>query len=238
MSIRIVSHVFARDLPQFGVFLRAQLSSLVLHPPKIPVAITVCLSSDADPMSVQVCHDFSLALHESLDIIDLSLGGLFRRAIGRNLAALSSSEDFVWFTDVDYIFGPGCLDNVYLQAQEFDSGMIWPDSVLIDPDYGSADQFWESNLESKGLIYPDTTRFVKKTYSRAIGGVQIVPGAVARDGYLNNTKWQEPQNPDKPFPCFRDDIAFRRLCTLHQISAPNLIRLRHSKITYKGAANS
>ena len=35
---------------------------------------------------------------------------LFRRAIGRNRAALATKADWVWFTDCDLMFRDNCLD--------------------------------------------------------------------------------------------------------------------------------
>ena len=246
MSVRIVTHVFARDLPQYAVFLRAQLSSLVLHKPKVRTAITVCLCSEEDPEVVRVCNEFRIRYPGlGLQALDLSLGDLFRRSIGRNRAALRQGEDLVWFTDVDYVFGPGCIDELWRQEQNLESfGMVWPNSVLINPDYEAADKFWQVNRTATWCIEPDTTGFVEKKYNRAIGGVQVVRGSFAREfGYLRNfAKWQTPQSPEKPFPCFRDDIAFRSVCqkqgVLVPVSVPNLIRLRHSRITYKSGNNS
>lgn len=237
MSIKIVTHVYARKLPQFAVFLRAQLSSLVLHPPKVPVVVDIHCCLEDDNLA-DVLFDFKGL---NIKVCLQPPNDLFRRSIGRNISALKSTEDIVWFTDVDYIFGEGCLDRLNEIWSLHSSGrygdMVWPDTVLIHKDHETGDKFWQSNLETRGVLDINPDDFIPMKYRSAFGGVQIVDGDFARRfGYLNHyKKWQAPRTDNKPFGDFRDDVKYRKFCEekgcVFSISLPNLYRLRHTKVT-------
>lgn len=69
--------------------------------------------------------------------------------------------------------------------------------------------------------------YVPVRVRRAIGGLQVVRGDVAREkGYLPRGRWQKPA---KAWQVTSDDIAFRRsLGTSGEpIEIPNLFRIRH-----------
>ena len=51
---------------------------------------------------------------------------LFRRSIGRNLAAKSTEADWIWFTDADIIFHENCLDTLAELLQGRDDGLVHP----------------------------------------------------------------------------------------------------------------
>lgn len=241
MSVRVVTHCYAKDLPQFAVFLRVQLSSLLFYPARH--SVSVCYT-ESDERTMAVLDEFSPIFGLRLTRIPLDSGSLFRRSIGRNKAALHSLEDVVWFTDVDYWFDGGCLDHLNEIAKNgiFHSAtMIWPRTINIHKDHSTGDQFWQQNLRASGCIIPDRTEFQPVSYNRAIGGIQIVSGEFARSyGYLNGVeKWQTPRTDNLPFKDFKDDIAYRKFCTTHDsalqaVSLDGVYRMRHTATTYQG----
>jgi len=112
MSIRIVTHCYARELPQYARFLQCQLSSFVLYPPNVPIKIHVFLTPE-DARTHRVIDWFCDYTPLSLSLTYLPAGQLWRRSIGRNIAAKQAEEELVWFTDVDHLFGDGCLDALW-----------------------------------------------------------------------------------------------------------------------------
>ena len=241
--IEICTHVYAGTLPQYAVFLRAQLSSLVIWKPKIRTQITVCYSPE-DDATFKVLEDFQEPLKYTLKTVRVDKTRLFRRAIFRNYVALNTHADVVWFTDVDHIFGPGCLDDLWhswvMLFQTYPQKLVYPDSLMIQKSHQVGDAFWRSHEKENGLLIRlNAGEFVRKNYNRPIGGVQIVDGNFARQhGYLNkHKKWQTPVSAKKPFPSFRDDVAFRRFCEdnggTRSFHLEGLYRLRHTETTYQ-----
>jgi len=173
-------------------------------------------------------------------LFPLSVAKLGRRCIGRNLAALSTDADLVWFTDCDHVFGDGCLDALVGMPWPSHFGtpasMVFPQTIQIHRDHATGDQAADK-VKKANLHDIDPAEFVVKHYSVAIGGVQIVTGDFARKhGYLDgNLKWQRPA--EKPFGDFRDDIAYRKHCQrfgpIVPIELPGLYRIRHSTTSYQ-----
>jgi len=241
--IHLITHCYAVELPQFATFLRYQLSSLVLNPPAVPFLIEVRYSPD-DKRTAEVVNEFSVLLGAQIGLSPMQPPEqLFRRAIGRNEAALSSHADLVWFTDCDYLFGPGCLDGLWEQwngLEQFAS-MLYPARIMTMKSHEDGDELVESDLdadtfeETPGL---DGIEFKVQKVHKAFGGLQIIPGSLARKhGYLDGSRrYQKPLA--KPFSNFHDDVAFRKSCLQHgpivPVEIPNLYRLRHSKTTYQG----
>ena len=235
MSIRIVSHCYSTVLPQYVQLLKYQLSSIVLYPPAVKVAVSVCTASD-DTETISMTNAFANVLDVKLTVLEK--GQLFRRSIGRNIEALRSTEDIVWFTDVDHFFGTGCLDAIYESDWRSRSVMAWTRSIKIAKNHSIGDQMIE--YAQDGLFADvNTNDFDDKHYTRAIGGIQICRGDFAREhGYLkDNKKYQTPTDGKKPFPDFRDDVAFRSYVKqygqMESIKIPNLYRIRHSQTSYK-----
>ena len=245
MSVRIVTHCWAGDLPQYAQFLKYQVSSLVLYRPRVKVGVTVCYCrDDADTMKVlQGMISHTTIKDFDLRGIAMSKEKLGRRSIGRNIAAKAAEEDIVWFADVDMVFREGCLDELYAQfvgLQSKNVVMVYPTKIKIHKDHETGDRAVE-NARKSALKYVDVKPedFGDKTYNRAIGGVQIVWGDFARKhGYLDgDMKWQQPRTDGKPFGDFRDDIAYRKFCSgygrVQGIQLPGVYRLRHTKTTYQ-----
>ena len=108
MQLHIVSHCYAVELQQYATALKYQLSSLVIYPPKIRTVIEVCCV-DEDRKTTDVLDWFICNTNLHIIFTRLSLPDIYRRGIGRNLAALSSHAELVWFTEVDHIFGEYCI---------------------------------------------------------------------------------------------------------------------------------
>jgi hypothetical protein len=245
--IQIVTHVYAGNLPQYAVFLRAHLTSVLdtLLDTKNPVdaEVTICFTPE-DTLVTNVLKDFKPFFGYGLQTINYPKTHLFRRAIGRNMAALTSNADLIWFADVDHVFGPGCLHALHnthtdMQAILPPTVMRWPSTIQIHRDHLIGDAWWQANAKSTGKLQIDTADFETKQYAKAIGGVQICDGNYCREhGYLKGfDKWLKPVPGDKPFPNFRDDVKFRKKCEsdgpTSAIELPNLFRLRHSETSYQ-----
>ena len=246
MKIELVTHCLATENPNFAGALALQLSSLLIDQPKwCDVAITIYMNED-DANTVRVINHFSKLQHDGLSICALSLpiGQLGRRCIGRNHAALHTSADYVWFTDVDHCFYDGILDRL-AQIQwpshgvEFPlaASMIFPNEIMISKNWDLGDEATAGLAEQPKMKSLHKENFKPKSYNRAIGGVQIVRGDFARrEGYLNNQdEWQTPI--EKPFGSFKDDIAYRGICKeqgpILKVNLSGCYRLRHNITSYE-----
>lgn len=246
MSIRIVTHCYAKKLPQYAKFLCFQLSSLICNRPKVPTTISVCYTTD-DSKTCDVLDVFTRRLDIDLRLVPMSPAALFRRSIGRNHVALGATEELVWFCDVDHVFGEGCLDSLWEIWKQFEEPkpiMIYPKTIQIHKTHALGDAVCnELDLESinSQLAACDTSEesFEELKYNRPIGGVQIVQGAYCRQyGYLNHaSKWQTQRSDGVAFGDFRDDVAFKNHVKAHgpitRIELAGLFRLRHSLTTYQ-----
>jgi len=238
-DIEIVTHCWAGDHEVFAKMLYCQLMSLCHFPPKnTSVKVTVCFCRE-DRLVKVLLADFTLRKSAKVDIdgIALPLPSLGRRAIGRNMAALSTSASrFVWFTDCDHCFFDDVLDNLAEKSWPEGASMIYPQEIMIHRDHATGDAL-TSSTDFHQVPQMMLTDFKPMRYNRAIGGVQIVQASFARQhGYLNGHKrWQTPVS--QPFACFRDDVAYRRFCRKHgpvlPVSLPGVYRIRHSTTTYQ-----
>lgn len=237
--LHIVTHCYAIELPQYAAFLRYQLSSLVLHPPRHETWVTVCCMDD-DLTTGLVLDDFLSDTRINIQAAHLTRDQISRRAIGRNMIAKASGAELIWFADCDYAFGEGCIDGL-LQAWEGLaewSPMIFPIRYWIHRDHETGDKAAENAVDCwDAVVEADLTEFIEAKFSRPIGGVQICPGSFCRRfGYLDGHR--RYQNPlDRPFSDFHDDVAFRKFCGQHgpitPVDFPGLYRLRHTRTTYK-----
>lgn len=246
MSVRIVTHCYARTLPQFAEHLKFQLSSLLLYPPECKVQVSVC-ASPHDRDTLEVIKFFQKPEFGSfIKPVLMEEASLFRRSIGRNIEGITAQEELVWFTDVDHVFGKGCIDEVFQGFVEMKSKipdllMIYPRQINIQNEHHLGDTLVKKTKDQGNyLVDIDSSEFSPKGYNRAIGGVQITDGNFCRNyGYLNHSKrYQAPRTDGKPFRDFRDDIAFRNFVAMHgkvkSISVNGLYRIRHTLTTYGG----
>lgn len=241
-GIEIVTHCWAKTLPQFAGFLRWQVASLLRHPCQQPVQLTVCWCGE-DERTGDVLQEAGPALTDAgvrLSAIRLPAGQLWRRAIGRNIVASRTRAALVWFADVDHYFGPGCLDGLweaYPNTQPAPA-IVWPLDIAIQNTHEAGDQSWRAAASLAQVPALDSCSWTPKHYGRAIGGVQIVRGDFARlHGYLpDHKKFQQPA--DMPFGDFRDDVVFRNYASreggAQGLRFSGLHRLRHTATTYQG----
>lgn len=256
MKIEVVTHCWAVEHPLFAAALRFHLTSMLAYSRKdkreADVQATICFSTD-DALVRRVIREFAFPSKFRLNPIALSVPRMTRRCIGRNVAAKQTDADIVWFCDADHVFSTGIFDQLATkewpadEAKDEGSGvpasMIFPQDILIHKDHQTGDEVLKSiagfgieNISLPRLLPPQD--FIPKHYHRAIGGVQIVKGDLAREiGYLDgNENWQQP-NPDGVLRSFRDDIAYRKACLKHGPIIPvqllTVYRLRHTETTYQ-----
>jgi hypothetical protein len=246
-KIEIVTHCWAKNLDQYAWHLQLQLSSVFWFAPMESVSVTVCYAGD-DTLTCEVLRFFEGKFNQSrggrLQTICLPHEQLFRRAIGRNLAALATKADLVWFADVDYFWKEGAFEFLGALQADQQRDMMMPLHVLRHVSWEKGDELVAS-LRSGGVglaKVPNDEDFGRRREKIPIGGMQIARGDFCRKhGYLNGTKWIAPLEPaPESFPSFRDDIAFRRAVNALQpgtagdirVDIPAVYRVRHSENGY------
>ncbi len=240
MDLEIVTHCYSGEaVPIYHKLLCYQLSSLLLHRPEISVRITVCFTPN-DRLTEKVLDHF-VREFEMQDDLELNYypmwpEDLFRRARGRNLVALKSEADVIWFTDVDHVFGEQCLDTAHklarlAYAQNHDVNMVYPASLKINETHAKGDDALARLGNSITMSDIRCEDFVLRKNKRAWGGLQIVRGDWCRvHGYLDKTKWNNRVNPARGFRQCKCDVPFRKAVGESvAVSIPNLYRIRHSR---------
>ena len=242
-TLRIITHCYSTKLPHYAAFLKLQMSSLQLYPAKnVDVVFEVC-HSPFDHQTIGLLHQwFNVDKTFKLNMRSMLEPRLFRRAIGRNEAALQSKEDAVWFCDADYFFGPNCIDSLAINWPS-NASLVFPPEVQIHKTHEIGDSVAARAIEaSEAIIDLDTSPelFTTKRYGRAIGGVQIVDGSYVRDrGYLNGShKYLKPVKDGEKIFVTKGDVAFRSQCfndglISRPVSLPSLYRLRHTTNSYQ-----
>lgn len=237
-TLDIVTHVWAKRHEQYAWHLQLQLTSVFRFAPLESVKVFVCHAPD-DELTVRILDFFSEKMPDNVQRYALPHGHLFRRAVGRNLAALATRADLVWFADVDYFWKQGAFDTLCALDPCHWRGLLMPAEVWRHRDWALGDALVD-RIKQGGVGFseiPDDGEFVATREKIAIGGMQIVPGDFCRaHGYLNGTRWIEPLDPPpRSFISFRDDIAFRRQEGLgrgHKITIPEVYRIRHTENGY------
>lgn len=235
LHIEIVSHCW-----QYAHFLAYQLSSLVLYPPQnVDVTMTVYYNGEDEGTSALL--DF-FGSREVPGITwnwrELPKTALFRRAIGRNEAALATRADWIWFTDCDLLFRQGCLDGLAEALQGRRDALVFPATELIttllDDDDPMLHNFDPQKLQ---VIDIDDSRFVEQKRDRATGPLQIAHGDVTRAvGYCDCLGYY--QKPAEKWCKAHEDRAFRWLLGSRGtgLDIPGVYRIRHvSKGRYTGS---
>ena len=240
LSLEIVSHCW-----RYGHLLTYQLSSLVYHrTDKLDITMTVYYCPQ-DVSTLRVLRFFG----------DMDLPGitwdwralpkekLFRRGIGRNLAAKSTRADWIWFTDADIVFQEKCLDALAYLLQARDDALVYPETTL-----GTAllpeddDDVLRRGRESPALIVIPQQNFAlcRGPDNRAKGPYQITHGDIARAcGYCESLRLY--QRPTKRWRKTYEDSAFRWLIGTQgtPIDLPGVCQIRHAaKGRYKRGALS
>ena len=229
-------------LEVYSKLLWHQLASLWNYPPRHPVKYWFCYTM-GDGRINQVIDKFWNRKHPSVTLTGMEMHPckLFRRAIGRHQVTAfgeTGPEDIYWFGDCDYVFGDGCLDTLSLMNKAsalpdictLDSYFVQKTHLLGDELLRRTDIHEEPRAQSLNLKFD----FAQVPNKRPIGGLQIVRGPIAAEGYLADTKWQQVVNP---VDGFRETIEDRKYFLAQQklgrkwekISLPCLYRLRHSQ---------
>lgn len=238
-SIEIVSHCFNGHLPIYAPLLRAQGLSLIhFSRHQCKVTWTICYHA-SDIAVLDVLDELESALFSVgvlIRRIPQSLEELFQRSIGRNIVALSSKADCVWFCDCDYLFKNNCLDSAILATARVPDAVVYP-QVVLTTTHETGDRIIGKMQGKQDLTIDDIFCFYSKIETKAIGGIQIVNGDLARShGYVNFGKWIKPTtNIDRGAFEFRSDVKYRGCIGK---SSPQTIdgafRVRHSCRSYGG----
>lgn len=233
ISVEVVSHCWG-----YSHLLAYQLSSLVLYPPtRLDVTMTVFHAAE-DLDTVALLDYFARKPVPGViwnpQLLDRHR--LFRRAIGRNLAARSTDCDWIWFTDCDVVFHAGCLDGLAAALQGRRDTLVFPReeycSVLLEP----GDPMLVAGKGAPRVVDIDVARFTARRRDRATGPLQVTHGDVARAcGYCETLRVY--QTPSPTWAKAYEDRAFRWLMRTQgtPIDVPGVCRIRHvSKGRYQG----
>lgn len=237
MHLNVVSHAW-----KYHRLLTYHLSAFLLYPSaRTPTTVTIFHAPRADDPATSATLDFfreqprpaSLAW----DFRELPIPQLCRRAIGRNMAALTCppSVDAVLFSDVDYIFAAGPDGTPAIDAAAAALTAAWtsgpkicfPRELMSSIDHACGDAEI-TRVEKPGVYEMTPDRYQATKLDRAIGGAQWVPGDFARErGYLNGIKkWHRPAATWKRT---FEDRSWRGWTGLESVAVdvPGLHRIRH-----------
>lgn len=233
LSLEIVSHCWG-----YAYMQAYQLSALVLYPPAdIDVTMTVFYAAeDADTVALLDYFGAIEVPGVTWNWQRLDKYSLFRRAIGRNLAARATRCDWIWFTDCDVVFHAGCLDGLAAALQGRRDTLVFPReervSELLPPD----DPMLAAARGAPAVVDIDPARFSPQQRGRATGPLQITHGDMARAcGYCEQLAVY--QKPVERWAKAHEDRAFRWLLRTQgePVDVPGVHRIRHaSKGRYRG----
>jgi hypothetical protein len=223
-QLEIVSHCWG-----YSNMLTYQLSSFVNYPPT-KCAITVTVFYAKEDVKSQAVLDFFTNINVAnvtWNFKALSKGKLFRRGIGRNLAALNTSADWLWFTDCDIIFHEKCLDSLAEQLQHKQETLYYPRQERTTEMLTQDDPMLRQNSEPQ-LVDIDAEGFSLHSRDKAKGAFQIVHGDVARAiGYCKNLRIF--QTEDDRWRKTYEDTAFKWLIASEGIplDIEGVFQIRH-----------
>lgn len=223
LQIEVVSHCW-----RYAHLLTYQLSSLVHFAPReVDVTMTV-FHAPEDAQTVEL-----LAFFGAIEVPGvrwnwqpLPKEALFRRAIGRNRAALASRADWVWFTDCDLMFRAGCLDALGAALQGRRDALVYPRIERVTDLLTEDDP--RLRHDAPALVDIDDTQFTPREPGRATGPLQITHGDVARAlGYCAPIAYY--QQPAAAWCKAHEDRAHRWLLETPgvPIDIPGVYRIRH-----------
>lgn len=211
MWLEIISHVWCPPgLDIYAKLLRMQFASLVHHPPPEATLYTICFSSEDKTTSRTVRELLEVKRPETLNLLfmDSKPGELFRRAHLRNQRAINTEAEIVWFTDVDYLFGEGCLEDVLDQVDRY-SNLVCPKYVYTCKSHSRGQMLIDTMTEKLPRIDPQ--HFTRRKQHKGIGGIQIVGSELLHKiGYLNRSPgWSDATTEENGFRSCRCDRRFR-----------------------------
>ncbi len=155
---------------------------------------------------------------------------LFRRSIGRNLAAKETRADWIWFTDADIIFHENCLDTLADLLQGRDDTLVHPRIGLGTRLLPDGDEILEKGRQGPNILEIPLEEFSPYGGPRpkAKGPHQITHGDIARAcGYCDSI--DHYQSPAGRWMKTYEDRAFRWLIGTHgtPLDIPNVCQIRH-----------
>ena len=230
LRLEIVSHCW-----RYAPVLTYQLSSLVLHPPQdVEVQMTVFHSpEDADTAGLLEWIGDKKVDRVTWNWQPIEKEKLFRRCIGRNLAALATDADWIWFADCDVVFHEGALDFTGGVLRGRDDYLVFPRSHGVTPMLQPDDPIFKEAAARNSdrdprLLDIHTDRFEPEVRAKAVGAFQILRGDVARaTGYCGSIAFY--QQPVKRWQKTYEDRTFRWLLGTHgtPVDIPGIYRIRH-----------
>jgi len=193
LHIEIVSHCW-----QYSRLLAYQLSSLIQHPvhdARITMTVYHARSDEATHQLLNFVGQQAVP-NVTWNWQELPPEHLFRRAIGRNLAARQSTADWVWFTDCDLTFQHNCLNSLNDVLQGRQDALVYPNVESKTDVYTEDDLVTNNSLQEPELLFVQPSQFIAHNITRATGPLQITHGDVARAiGYCNDVPfYQTPSN--------------------------------------------
>ena len=227
LRLEIVCHCW-----RYGHYLTYQLSSLVTRrTDKLDITMSVYHAAE-DEAVTRVLEFF-----QDIEIPGVTWNWqvlpkeqLFRRSIGRNLAAKSTTADWIWFTDCDIIFHENCLDTLASELQGRDDPLVFPRYGLGTPLLEEDDEILTKGREGPAILDIPLEDFIPYggARSKAKGPYQITHGDIARAcGYCESIGiYQKPS--DRWRKTF-EDRAFRWLMGTHgtALDVPGACQIRH-----------
>lgn len=224
-QFEIVCHCWRYDRS-----LTYQLSSLLLFPPQVStVGMTVfyCAEDEATSCVVEFFHALRTE-NIAWNFCSLPREQLFRRAYGRNLAALNTRADWIWFADADFCWRESCLDDLASVLSACDADLVFPRVVQASRSHEVGERSLRLVEDGPKVVDVDPTDFCPQFFNRATGGLQITRGDVVRKkGYCNGKPWLN--TPPPMFGGFNDDVVYRRTLGTRgtPIDVPHVYRIRH-----------
>jgi len=225
IKLEIVSHCW-----QYSHMLNFQLSSLVNYTPHdIDVRYTLFHSTEDQKLLELIGRFDAMAIDNiSWNWQAIPKTHLFRRAIGRNSAALSSNADWLWFSDCDLIFHKDCLDSLAQALRGKQERLVFPQQEFITDLLPAEHAMLNQNPMQNVDI--DVSLFTPNAITKAKGAFQIVHGDVARQcGYCKEMSLY--QQPSTVWRKTFEDSMFRRLIESEgvPIQVNGLHRIRHQE---------
>lgn len=225
---------------RYSRLLAYQFGGLFRWPPKCMVAVHVYCAEQAsgEDDATWECvrwHAHHSRLPETVEIYHrpLPVPRLKNRSIGRNLAAKACQSRLLYFSDCDYIFGPGYLDAVNEQVTDdmivAYPRRLWKCEPWVGDDY-------VDRVEPGRLAEIEVDDFKPESLRKAIGGVQIVPQRIARKyGYLPDHRRHQADKAH--WVKTSSDVVWRKhVChgegvsqTGTDLNLPPVYRIRHTQ---------
>lgn len=229
LRLEIVSHCW-----KYAEFQLYQLSSLVNYPPTRCEVTHTVFYSEEDADTVRLLNFFRQKTVPNVrwNFVAMPKEQLFRRAIGRNLAAKRNTADWIWFTDCDVVFHQGALDTLAEQLTGKQETLVYPQKMLITSLLAKDDPLIVKARTEPAVmdIDIDMGQFSVREFTRATGPIQIVHGDVARAcGYCESLAVYQ-KTMQRWSKCY-EDRAFRWLLGSQgvAIQVPNVLFIRHAE---------